>query len=134
MDSARIVTLVLSSSVVTLFLSWLLYRQKHKATASGIEKDNDSKEIKNQSQLIEEWREFGLKWKALADEQQEQLIENSKAFTSKLEELSLELAQSNIKLAESQSELAKSKSDLAETNKKLTKAYQRIAELEKQTQ
>ncbi len=106
----EIVFSVIGSSAFTMLLTWALYFRKHKASAQGVEKENDKTEIQNFIQMAREWRETATQWKALADEYQQELIKQSREFTDQVEEMT------------------KTREEL---QTKLTKAYQEIEQLRK---
>lgn len=59
------------AAATPIFLLWLLYLRKHKASA-------DSSEIENYKLIATEWRETSQRWKDLADDYQMKFIEQNR--------------------------------------------------------
>jgi hypothetical protein len=115
--TSQLIFSVFGSSAITLFLSWLLYQRKHKATADSLEKNNSSTEIANIVKMATEWRETATIWKNEADQNQAELIKIRK---ERLEE----------KLF-FETKLSGQAKDISLLKYRLQKAYKRIEHLEK---
>lgn len=102
------------AAATPIFLMWLLYLRKHKASA-------DSSEIENYKLIATEWRETSQRWKDLADDYQMKFIEQNR----KMEAF---FAQGG----DNKRELEENRKEIAKLNGLLTKANKRIKHLEDQ--
>ncbi len=112
--------MALSGAAIPIFLTWLLYFRKNKASAVGAEKNNDRTEIDNFKLIAQEWREAATQWKDLADETRTELIAERRRIESAF-----------LKFEDTKKELESNRDEIKKLRAELGKAKSRIAELEK---